>query len=118
MVGEGVAAATMGVLVGLQTGTRPLTPLPRAPARGQRPAVAAAATATTYTSALVDYDPHIMHAAPRAPPRLETLDVTLDASAADLAAAFGLPPAAIADRFILSGSPVLAPVPARTGWSR
>lgn len=105
-----MAAATMGVLVGLQTGTSPLTP-PPPPTRGQR-------VSTTYTSALVDYDPHIMHAAPRAPPRLETLEVAVDATVDDLATAFDLPPAVIGDRFILSGSPVLAPVPPRVGGGR
>ncbi|KAK1857730.1 hypothetical protein I4F81_000345 [Pyropia yezoensis] len=56
-----------------------------------------------------------MHAAPRAPPRLETLEVAVDATVDDLATAFDLPPAVIGDRFILSGSPVLAPVPPRVG---
>jgi len=62
---------------------------------------------------IIDYDPHIMHAAPRGPPRLEMLEVLADASVADLAGAFGMTPAAVVDRLVVSSTPRMAAVPPR-----
>jgi len=54
-----------------------------------------------------------MHAAPRGPPRLEELEVLADASVADLAGAFGMTPAAVIDRLVVSATPRMAAVPPR-----